>query len=225
MVSDLGAIAPDGSPVEVYRHLAAGDEAKVIHNALRGRGEIVELGCGTGRITHRLVELGYEVTAVDQSAEMLRYISGAETVLSDIEGMGLGRRFDAVVLASHLLNESDPERRMAFLETCRRHAKAQGRVLIERYDPTLDWRGLENEPSRRGDVICVLRDVKVAGRRLEAVMEYRMEDRVWKQPFTAALLDDDTLEPELRAAGLRLDRWLDDRRTWLEAGPMPNRVH
>ncbi|MGH2736710.1 MAG: class I SAM-dependent methyltransferase [Actinomycetota bacterium] len=87
MVPNLGAIAPDGSPVEVYRHLPAGDEPEIIHTAIQERGEILELGCGTGRITHRLVELRHAVTAVDQSAEMLRHVRGAETVLADIEGL------------------------------------------------------------------------------------------------------------------------------------------
>lgn len=217
MISNLGAIAPDGSPVEVYRHLPAGDEPEIIHAAMGEEGEILELGCGTGRITHRLVGQGDAVTAVDQSAEMLRHVRGAETVLADIERLDLCRQFRAVVLASHLINEADQRRRKAFHETCKRHIKPHGRVVIERYDPSFDWRGSENKSSHLGDVICALRDLKIDGRRLEAVMEYRLGNRVWKQPFEAALLDDDAIKRELRAAGLRLDRWLDDRRSWLGA--------
>jgi SAM-dependent methyltransferase len=46
---------------------------------------ILELGSGAGRVTHPLVELGYAVTAVDESAEMLARVRGARTVRSTIE--------------------------------------------------------------------------------------------------------------------------------------------
>ena len=38
------------------------------------------------------------MTAVDNSAEMLAHVRGAETVLADIEELDLGRGFDAATL-------------------------------------------------------------------------------------------------------------------------------
>lgn len=113
--------APDGSPVGLYARLPELGEGEVIASALPTGTSVLELGCGAGRITRQLVRLGYRVTAVDESAEMLAHVRDAETVQAEIEGLGLGRRFDAAVLASNLVNAEAPRPR-AFLETCRRHA-------------------------------------------------------------------------------------------------------
>lgn len=69
-----GAYAPDGSPVEVYRLMRPHREPELIHSVLPEGCEILELGCGAGRITHALLALGHPVTAVDQSFEMLSHV-------------------------------------------------------------------------------------------------------------------------------------------------------
>jgi hypothetical protein len=51
------AVAPDGSPVLVYRRLWPGDEPEVIRAAVPSGAHILELGAGAGRITHPLVGL------------------------------------------------------------------------------------------------------------------------------------------------------------------------
>ena len=54
--------------------------------APKAGGEIVEIGCGTGAVTKRLVERGAHVTALDQSAEMMEQArrGGVEMVLEDV---------------------------------------------------------------------------------------------------------------------------------------------
>src|SRR5579862_1586326 len=118
--------APDGSPVEVYARLPELAEGEVVASVLPAGASVLELGCGTGRITRQLVRLGYRVTAVDESPEMLAHVRDAEAVEARIEGLDLGRRFDAVLLASNLL--SDDGARTAFLETCARHSDV---VVVE----------------------------------------------------------------------------------------------
>ncbi len=124
-----GTVTPDGSPVLLYRRLPPGSEASVIDSVVRRRSTILELGAGAGRVTHALVDLGHRLVAVDQSQEMLRWVHGAETVIADIEALDLRRRFDAVVLGSHLVNTADDRTRAAFLATCRRHVADDGVVL------------------------------------------------------------------------------------------------
>src|SRR5919198_5137029 len=51
-------VAPDGSPVEIYRRLPATGEPELIHGAIPAGASILELGCGAGRITHELIRLG-----------------------------------------------------------------------------------------------------------------------------------------------------------------------
>ena len=61
----------DGSPVDLYRLLPALGEPEQVHDAIAPGAEVLELGCGVGRITHPLVALGHRVVAVDESKEML----------------------------------------------------------------------------------------------------------------------------------------------------------
>ena len=114
--SGPGPQSLDGCSVELWKLLPAGVEPSLIASAVPPRGSILELGAGVGRITHPLLALGYRVTAVDNSSEMLAEIRGATTVLSDIEDLALGTLFDAVVLASFLIHAPAPGARTALLE-------------------------------------------------------------------------------------------------------------
>jgi SAM-dependent methyltransferase len=209
------AVAPDGSPIEVYRRLPPLGEPELIGAAVPAGATVLELGAGAGRLTRPLVGLGYRVTAVDNSAEMLGEIGCAETLLSDIETLDLGRRFDCVLLASHFVNEPDEGRRRRVLGACARHVERDGRVLIEAYPPGLDWRA--GRETVIGDVAIRLAEASLAGTLVRATMEYEVAGQIWRQPFAAELLDDDALEHSLAPAGLAFECWLDRDRGWLAA--------
>jgi SAM-dependent methyltransferase len=217
VMSDGGPIAPDGSPVEFYRLAPEEGEATIIHDAVPAGCDILELGSGPGRITHRLIELGHRVVAVDDSPNMLRYIRGADTVLSDIESLNLGRTFPGVVLASYLVNTPDRSQRRAFLDACARHVSPTGSVLIQRAHPELDWAGQEGYESVRDRLRIRTQILKWHGHRFHAVAEYTIGDRTWKQEYVSELLDDEALQGALADSGLEVKRWLDGDREWLEA--------
>jgi SAM-dependent methyltransferase len=211
--------ARDGSPVDLYARMPSFGEPELIHAAIPRGTAILELGCGTGRMTHRLIDLGHPVTAVDSSADMLAHVRGAETVNAEIEGLDLGRRFGCVLLASQLVNVDDRER-AAFLATCARHVAADGVVLIQRYDPVWAADPQPTNAVRDGIRISVL-DPRREGRSLTATAEYEVDGQVWRHgPFTATILGEDELAADLGTVGLWLDRWLDERRTWLAARPI-----
>lgn len=212
-----GAYAPDGSPVEVFALLPPGEVPALIHAALPPGASILELGCGAGRITHPLLRLGHPVVAVDQSPEMLAHVRGAETVLADIEGLDLGRRFDAVVLASYLVNTPDDAHRAAFLATCARHVAPSGVVLIQRLDPELVPLAVDASSEADG-VTYSIADVQHEGNLFSATVGFTIDGRRWEHPYRARVLDDRALSRHLMAAGLRLRRFLDPQRTWMEAG-------
>jgi SAM-dependent methyltransferase len=132
-----GPITADGCAVDYYATLTPNGEPERIHGAIPPGASILELGAGTGRITHRLVELDHEVVAVDQSPEMLAHIVGVETVCSSIETLQLGRRFDLVLLMSFVIETADDQQRGAFLATCRRHVSDGGSVVLQRHPP--EW--------------------------------------------------------------------------------------
>jgi SAM-dependent methyltransferase len=69
-----GAITPDGCAVDLYARLSVGDEPDVIAGAVPAGAHILELGSGAGRVTRPLLERGFRITAVDESAEMLEKV-------------------------------------------------------------------------------------------------------------------------------------------------------
>jgi 2-polyprenyl-3-methyl-5-hydroxy-6-metoxy-1,4-benzoquinol methylase len=132
-----GPVAEDGSPVELYARLPTFGEPELVHAALPEGAEILELGCGAGRMTHPLLRMGHPVTAVDSSSKMLAHLRGARAILARIEELELSARFDCVLLASHLVNVAEDDQRRGFVATCARHVRDSGQVLIQRYEP--DW--------------------------------------------------------------------------------------
>lgn len=206
--------APDGSPVELYALLPAVGEGELVAGAVPAGGSILELGCGTGRITRQLLERRFGVVAVDQSPAMLAQVDPrAERLRADIELLDLGRRFDAALLASNLVNTESPQLRRAFLTCARRHAET---VVIERLPP--DWEP-RAEPSRLGELETWLEEVRIEGDVVRATVVYEAADGRWRHAFAMRRLDDDALATALAEAGLALDRFLDERRAWVVATP------
>lgn len=209
-------VTADGCPVEVYRRLPPLDEGAIVSAALPAGATVLDLGCGVGRIAHELIALGHPVVAVDQSAEMLACVRGAETVCSPIAGLSLGRTFGGVLLASHLVNTPAAADRAALWATAARHVAGDGRVIVEWHPP--EWFHSARESSGSlGDVQVALSDVHRDGDLLSAVVAYRIGTDEWAQPFTARRLTEDELAAELAAAGLYLTAWLSDDHTWFAA--------
>lgn len=214
-------IAPDGSPVEVFATFPPGAALAHIGSAIEAVRQVLDLGCGAGRIACALAEQGHAVVGVDESAAMIaamRDRGAVEGVVARIEDLNLGRRFDVVLLASYLVNTPDPGRRAAFLATCRRHVVADGVVLIQRHQPEFlasatDERSGEDGFEHHYERLRALDDV------VTARMTYVHGDHRWEQEFTAAILTEEHLVNALDEAGLRFLRWLDEFETWAEAVP------
>ena len=217
--SGPGVITPDGCAVDFYALMPALGEPAIVHDAAGPGASILELGSGAGRVTHPLVALGHPVVAVDESPEMLAHVRGGETMQARIEDLALGRRFGAVLLASHLIN-ADEQTRSTFLAVCRRHVADDGCVIVQQHTPAWFAAAQESESTRDG-VIYRLRDVsRPAEDQVSATVEYVVGDRCWTQTFTTNRLDEDVLAAALAGAGLRLDRYLTDDHSWFRAVPV-----
>ncbi|MFF5259601.1 class I SAM-dependent methyltransferase [Actinomadura viridis] len=213
--SGPGAIAPDGSAVEFYAAMPPDrDSAALVHGAVPPGAAILELGAGAGRVTRPLLDLGHPVVAVDESADMLARIEGAETVRSAIEDLDLGRTFEVVLMMSFLICYG-PRREL--LETCRRHLAPGGRVIVQR--ETAGWfdSAGPSEWERQGVRYRLFDVVRHGPDLLSASMEYRLGERAWVHSFTSRRLGDEELEEVLADAGLRLDGFLDESRGWFTA--------
>jgi SAM-dependent methyltransferase len=113
-------------------------------------GPILELGCGTGRMTIPIAGQGYEITGLDIVPEMLarakeKAASLAEDnrnitwVEADARDYRLDRRFSLIFengsVFMHMLSNADQE---AFLSNTREHLAPQGRLVVSLYFPHPD---------------------------------------------------------------------------------------
>lgn len=217
-----GAIAPDGSAVGLYTRLPLPEkELAIIRGALKERSEILELGAGAGRLTHRLVELGHEVVAVDESPEMLAHVHGARTIRARIQDLALDRRFDTVLLLSNLIDLAEEGLRRTFLHTCRRHVRGDGAVLLQRVPPGwFDTAAPSN--GEFGAVTVERRDIRrPEPDMVSGTMKYEVDGMQWTQSFTMSRLDDSELAATLADADLLVDDFLTPDKGWIRAVPRP----
>ncbi|WP_406195818.1 class I SAM-dependent methyltransferase [Kitasatospora sp. NBC_01560] len=214
-----GAITPDGCAVEMYARLPVNGEPEVIRKAAPAGARILELGCGVGRVTHPLIELGFTVTAVDESADMLARVRGARTVRGPIERLDLGEHFDVVLLGSFLVHAGDPAVRRGLLDACRRHVAADGCVLIQREGE--DWhRNVPRERPLGTDGLVRIASSAPVGDGVNTVhVEYEFPDARWTQTFLSRPLDTAAFETALAESDLAVDAYLTDDRTWARALP------
>ncbi len=112
-------------------------------------GPVLDLGCGTGRVAWVLADAGFEVVGLDRSEPMLRRAEakaedhpGTSVTfhLGDMSDFDLGREFGLVVVPGRsfqiLPTVADQE---AALACIRRHLVAGGHLVIDLFDPRLEF--------------------------------------------------------------------------------------
>lgn len=222
-----GAITPDGCAVDLYARLSAGNEPDVIAGAVPPGAHILELGSGAGRVTRPLLERGFRITAVDESAEMLEKVDelggpGAEvrTVRSAVESLHLDETFDVVMLASFLVHNGDLAVRRGMLGTCRRHVADDGCVLIQREGADYHT-DLPRERVDPGGYTVRIVSAEPVGDGVDRVhAEYIFPDARWTQTFLSRPLSKEEFEEALAEAGLKVDKYLTDDGIWVRAVPV-----
>ncbi|WP_328519985.1 class I SAM-dependent methyltransferase [Kribbella sp. NBC_00359] len=212
-----GPHTPDGSAIELYEVTPVHGEDQLINAAIDPGSSILELGCGTGRITRPLLALGHQVVAVDESPDMIARVTETETICSTIGDLRLDRRFDVVLMMSYLINVADDAERRRLLQTCAHHVRPGGAVLLQQQIPGM-LRGpavMENDRRR-----LVVSDVEeLPGNRQAATLTHTIGDRSWSQRILTQNLTDQQLATQLTEAGLTLTDYLTPDKTWVRAQP------
>lgn len=140
---------------------------------------VLELGCGTGRITMALAEIGKRVTGLDLSERMLERAARKRSALNkeerervhlvqgDMSKFELGEKFRLVIIPfrpfQHLLEVRD---QMDCLERVRKHLKPGGRLILDVF---------QTDPERMHDPVhmreSLLVDYKTADGRQVRISE------------------------------------------------------
>ena len=150
------------------------------------------------------------------SAEMLAYVPPeACKICADIENLAITEKFDAVILASCLVNTPDVTLRLAQLTKCQNLLKPGGHILLERFDPTCLTNVQIGPLNSLGTVEMYIDDVRGSGTNRELCFRYREGEDEWHQYFTAAVLDDEDIGRCLSSVGFEPPQWINRR--WASA--------
>ena len=155
-----------------------GDVEWYCRKAVEAGGPVLELGCGTGRITVPIAESGVDIHALDASESMLALLrrkligrspeaqARVHPVVGDMRSFELSERF-ALIIAPfrtflHNVTEAD---RLACLARVRQHLRPSGRFAFNVFHPSLEfmaqhagaharvWRWLGTHPLESGGFV------------------------------------------------------------------------
>lgn len=96
-------------------------------------GPVLELGCGTGRLTRPLAAMGFDVTGLDNDPEMLQWSAPAVTLVEgDMRDFDLATTFPLVVIPYNSLQllADDAARGQCFVSVAR-HLEPDGLFALE----------------------------------------------------------------------------------------------
>lgn len=127
--------------IDFYRMLAV--EVKE-----RG-GAILEVGCGTGRVTLRLAQVGVPIVGLDFSPGMLAVarrksqgLSNIRWIEGDMRALDLGERFDLILIPGHSFQFMlTPADQAACLTGLRQHLAPDGKLVLHLNHDDLGWLG------------------------------------------------------------------------------------
>ena len=137
---DLAVPDWDGE-IDFYREFAC--EA-------RERGQsVLEVACGTGRVTLRLAQEGVNMVGTDLDEEMLTVarrksdgIPKVGWVRADMRSLELGKTFGLIIIPGHSFQfMCTPEDQVRALETFKRHLTSDGTLIIHLNHDDIDWLG------------------------------------------------------------------------------------
>jgi SAM-dependent methyltransferase len=120
----------------------------------RGCESVLELMCGTGRVSIPLLKAGVPLTCVDSSPDMLAVLHrklaadnlSAPVHEMDVCALDLGRRFDRIILPFHAFAEivaPDDQRRA--LQSIRRHLAEDGLFVCTLHNPPVRLRCVDGD--------------------------------------------------------------------------------
>ncbi|MFH0737973.1 MAG: methyltransferase domain-containing protein [Candidatus Micrarchaeota archaeon] len=125
-----------------------GEGGFYLREAKKAKGKILELACGTGRIYLDLLEEGVDAYGLDLAAPMLDVLKNKAKVRglspkvkkADMRDFRYPFKFDLVIVPYRaFLHLERREDQKACLMNIHRHLKKGGRLIVNFFDPRLDF--------------------------------------------------------------------------------------
>ena len=218
---------------EALAHADPQDVALLLRLARGQRGDVVDLGCGGGRVTLPFLARGHRVLAVDESPAMLHLLRETARTLpprmterlrlhrSDMSRLAPVRdRFAVALLATTTVTLLDPAARARTFAWIARHLAASGVFLVDTLwfprpaVPAPDRVAVVRDPGGQPARLTVQEEVVVgAGHRTVTLRVERWDGTLRVYRSRPRLLPEQDLADELTAAGFRVER------VDLQAGP------
>ncbi|MBS3781482.1 MAG: class I SAM-dependent methyltransferase [Candidatus Thermoplasmatota archaeon] len=159
MVSEKSRIYFDG------KHYDAWTEREIdipfYKKQVKKYGEpVLELGCGTGRITIPIARDGHKIIGLDLSEKLLKRAKekskkddlNIDWIIGDMRDFSLDKRFNLIFIPfntiHHILTLEDMEK---VLENVKEHLEPNGRFMVELFNPDLDI--LNRDPKEEHEVL------------------------------------------------------------------------
>lgn len=155
----------DGRQYDIENDDYAADIPFYVERARRSGGPVLEIGCGTGRVTLPIAREGIEIVGLDVAPSMLARLrdkadrEGLEVTLieADCRDFSLGRRFALIICPfsamQHLHDHASVE---AFLERVRAHLAPGGVFIFDVFNPNVEI--LAREAAERFSVFTYIEE-------------------------------------------------------------------
>ncbi len=130
------------------------------------QAQVLELGCGTGRVTVPLAASCGYIHGIDRSPAMIaicrqkleRADIGAAKVrveVGDITNLDLGRKFDLIVAPYRVMQNLETDREVEGLFECiRKHLAPDGRCILNVFNPQREPESMRQAWSSTDEIFC-----------------------------------------------------------------------
>jgi SAM-dependent methyltransferase len=134
------------------------DVAFFVHEA-QGRQSVLELMCGTGRLSIPLIEAGVRLSCLDSSAEMLAFFKeklqarGISIPIYEMDAchFSLPARYDLIIIPFNSFAEiRDPLEQEKSLRTIYAHLLEGGRLICTLHNPVVRLKSVDGQIHQRG---------------------------------------------------------------------------
>lgn len=114
-------------------------EKDIILKHIKSEDSILDIGCGTGRITTYLYKLGYNVTGIDYSKKAIEKLRKNHPEIScrmmDILDLPMKNKFDVIILTRTLQSLPTKEMKIEALAKAKQSMNTNGTIILTEGNP------------------------------------------------------------------------------------------